>query len=160
MSDTPRAIAEDIVVTYGGSVGLMDAIIDAIMAERERCAKIAEGNSGSFDFQRALSNCDDMSYGANTARSEVALAIRSPAIPNGMEAGSGWKPIDSHPKTGEQFEVLYDNGSIEQDVYWSDTRYCMLGAPMGSRGPGLLSTEAGNLPIDPEDGITHWRHSS
>lgn len=71
----------------------------------------------------------------------------------------GWEPIDSYPKTGEQFEILYENGSIEQDVYWSDTRYCILGAPMGSRGPGLLSTEAGNLPIDPEDGITHWRRS-
>lgn len=70
---------------------------------------------------------------------------------------SEWNPIDTYPKDGSQFEVLYQDGSIEAEVYFSDTRYCMLGAPMGSRGPGLVSTEAGGLPIDPEDGITHWR---
>ena len=53
MSDTPRAIAEDIVVTYGGSVGLMDAIIDAIMAERERCAVIAEEHASTHDSRVA-----------------------------------------------------------------------------------------------------------
>jgi len=71
---------------------------------------------------------------------------------------SEWKPIGTVPKDGNYFEVLYEDGTIEQEVYWSDTRYCMLGAPQGSCGPGLLSTEAGHLPIG--DGITHWRRYS
>jgi hypothetical protein len=76
-----------------------------------------------------------------------------------MEKGnvmSEWQLINTHPRDG-YFDVRYEDGTVEADVYWSDTRYCMLGAPQGSRGPGLVSTEAGNLPIDIEDGITHWR---
>jgi hypothetical protein len=66
-----------------------------------------------------------------------------------------WNPIETVPKDGGCFEVLYEDGTTEQEVYWSDTRYCMIGPPQGSCGPGLLSTEAGHLPIG--DGITHWR---
>lgn len=70
---------------------------------------------------------------------------------------SEWQPISTVPHDRSYFEILYEDGSIEQEVYWSDTRYCMLGAPQGSRGPGLVSSEAGNLPIEIKDGITHWR---
>ncbi len=70
-----------------------------------------------------------------------------------------WRDIATVPKGGDYFEILYEDGSIEADVYWSDTRYCMLGVPQGSRGPGLVSSEAGNLPIEIKDGITHWRES-
>lgn len=69
---------------------------------------------------------------------------------------SDWHPMNTAPKD-THIDVLWENGSIESEVYWSDTRYCMLGAPNGSRGPGWLSTEAGNLPIDEEDGMKGWR---
>lgn len=59
-----------------------------------------------------------------------------------------WLPISEAPHAGEMLTVRYEDGSEESDVYWSDVRYCMLGAPQGSCGPGWLSTEAGNLPVD------------
>lgn len=64
-------------------------------------------------------------------------------------AGHGWQDISTAPKDGTHIQVRHDDGTIEDDVYWSDERYCILGRPQGSRGPGWVSTEAGNLPIDP-----------
>lgn len=69
---------------------------------------------------------------------------------------SDWHPMHTAPKD-THIDVLWEDGSVESEVYWSDTRYCMLGVPNGSRGPGWLSTEAGNLPIDEEDGMKGWR---
>lgn len=65
---------------------------------------------------------------------------------------SKWQPIHSCPKDGTPFEALFDDFTIEAGVYWSDERYCILGAPMGSKGPGCMSPEAG-LPVEPTD----WR---
>lgn len=64
-----------------------------------------------------------------------------------------WHPIEEAPRDGTMLTVLYDDGSEEPDVYWSDERYCMLGSPQGSCGPGWVSTGSGNLLV--ED-ITHW----
>lgn len=54
-----------------------DAIAQAVAIERERCARIAEGTAPTFDFQKALADGDDLSYGRNGARIEIAMAIRA-----------------------------------------------------------------------------------
>jgi hypothetical protein len=59
-----------------------------------------------------------------------------------------WQPIAAAPKDGTRVSVRYADGTEEDGAYYSDTRYCMIGAPMGSCGAGWVSTEAGNLPID------------
>ncbi|MBB6488766.1 hypothetical protein [Rhizobium lusitanum] len=46
------------------------------LAERERCAKIAEGDARDFDFQRALADGDDISHGMASAQLEIARRIR------------------------------------------------------------------------------------
>ena len=68
-----------------------------------------------------------------------------------------WQPMETAPKNGTKLQVLHPDGSEEDDVYWSEERYCILGAPQGSRGPGWVSTEAGNLPIDSP---IHWRRAA
>ncbi len=65
---------------------------------------------------------------------------------------SEWQPIETAPKDGTAFDALYDDGAIEANVYWAAERYCIAGAPYGSRGPGCMSAEIG-LPVYP----THWR---
>ncbi len=66
-----------------------------------------------------------------------------------MTRPQGWQGIESAPKDGSEITVRYEDGEEEDGVFWSDTRYCMLGAPMGSCGEGWVSREAGNLPVDP-----------
>lgn len=66
-----------------------------------------------------------------------------------------WQDISTAPKDGRSFEVQYDDGSTERDVYWATERYCILGAPQGSKGPGCMSSEV-DLPVDP----TLWRAQS
>lgn len=68
-------------------------------------------------------------------------------VEEGVPSGSGWLPMESAPRDGTRIEGLTEDGDIDL-VYWSDTRYCMLGAPQGSMGPGWVSVEAGNLPVD------------
>lgn len=70
------------------------------------------------------------------------------------EAAAGWVLMETAPKDGTQIQVRHEDGTEEDDVYWSDERYCILGRPQGSCGPGWVSTEAGNLPIDPP---VYWR---
>jgi hypothetical protein len=65
------------------------------------------------------------------------------------EDGDGWQDISTAPRDGTRIQVRHEDGTVEDHVYWSDERYCILGMPQGSRGPGWVSTEAGNLPIDP-----------
>lgn len=67
---------------------------------------------------------------------------------------SKWQPIETAPKNETRISVRYEDGTEEDEVYFSDTRYCMIGAPMGSCGPEWVSTEAGNLPVDDP---THWK---
>jgi len=43
----------------------------------EEAATIAEGTAGTFDFQKALADCDDQNVGAATARNEIARQIRA-----------------------------------------------------------------------------------
>ncbi len=59
-----------------------------------------------------------------------------------------WQPIETAPKDGTPLRTLSADGLQEDGVYWSDERYCILGAPQGSRGPGWVSAELGNLPIN------------
>ena len=81
---TAANIVTDICVKRGQMVGfrnleneyLEQAIATAILAERERCAAIAEGNAKQFDFQKALGNCDDAGHGHFSARLQVAADIR------------------------------------------------------------------------------------
>lgn len=49
----------------------------ALAAERERCAKIAEGSSANFDFQEAQAECRDYDCGYNSGRQLAAAAIRA-----------------------------------------------------------------------------------
>lgn len=65
-------------------------------------------------------------------------------------------PIDGAPRDGRLLEVLYDDGTTEKDVYWADTRQCMLGSRAGERGPGWMSTEV-ELPVGDGPIITHYR---
>jgi len=57
---------------------VVDAIALALIAERERCAAIAESNAKTFDFQKALADCDDAGHGHNSARLQIAVDIRHP----------------------------------------------------------------------------------
>ena len=49
----------------------------ALAAERERCAKIAEGASADFDFAEAQAECRDYDCGYNSGRQLAAAAIRA-----------------------------------------------------------------------------------
>lgn len=49
----------------------------ALLAERQRCAKIAEGDAAEFDFQQALADGDDLNVGANSARLGITREILS-----------------------------------------------------------------------------------
>lgn len=73
-------------------------IDQAVAVERERCARIAEGSARRFDFQKALAEQDDLEYGRNGARLDIARAIRegfaAPA-PQDHVAGDDWKKIVS-----------------------------------------------------------------
>lgn len=66
---------------------------------------------------------------------------------------SQWFDISTMPKDGTHVEVRYDNDTTELGVYWASERWCILGAPQGSKGPGCMSSEIG-LPVDP----IQWRH--
>lgn len=65
-----------------------------------------------------------------------------------------WHSIDTAPRDGTPIRVMYewDGCSVEDGVYFAATRQCMLGARAGECGPGFVSAEAGNLPVEP----THW----
>lgn len=71
------------------------------------------------------------------------------------ESETPWQPIDTVPKDGSPFGARYEDGTTEDKVYWSSERYCILGAPQGSKGPGCMSSEVG-LPVDP----VSWRAQS
>lgn len=60
-----------------GAIWDIEPIARAILAERERCARIAEGNAKSFNFQRALAECNDIEVGAKSVQLAIASKIRS-----------------------------------------------------------------------------------
>jgi len=76
--------AEDAAIAIGKTDGslveatviISEAIFAAVIAERERCALIAEGDAKGFDFQNALAEGDDINVGVNTARLAIAKSIR------------------------------------------------------------------------------------
>lgn len=69
---------------------------------------------------------------------------------------SGRLPIETAPQDGSRITVIYDDGETEDGVYWANTRYCMIGPPAGSCGPGWVSTEAGDLPVGEGPYIVGW----
>lgn len=71
------AIAAEKNMKFNGQTFVIAAIARAILAERERCARIAEGNAKSFNFQQALAEGDDMEVGAKSAQIAIAAKIRS-----------------------------------------------------------------------------------
>lgn len=81
MSKIPKDVAEQARQTWNKIMnnGYRDGSIlisQAILAEREACAKIAEGNAKGFDFQRALADGDDMEVGAKSVQLAISDAIR------------------------------------------------------------------------------------
>jgi hypothetical protein len=63
--------------------------------------------------------------------------------------------ISTAPRDGRWIIGIYADPEIGEDVIaWRDERYCMLGCPQGSRGPGWVGRECGELPVDEPD---HWR---
>ena len=72
-----------------------------------------------------------------------------------MDRGT-FEPIEGAPRDGTPIEVLYDDGTSEEGVVWSQDRQCMLGPRAGERGPGWLSTAVG-LPVGDGPAITHYR---
>lgn len=64
-----------------------------------------------------------------------------------------WQPFSTVPPEALDIEVLDENGDIDE-VSWRGERYCMLGRPQGSRGPGWISRHC-SLPVDGP--FTHWR---
>jgi len=84
------------------------------------------------------------------AEREFAMSEIVPA--SSPPSDDGWQPIETAPKDGWKFEARYDDGSTEHGVYWATERYCMIGSPQGSKGPGCMSSEV-FLPVAP----THWR---
>lgn len=103
------------------------------------------GNAREFDFHAT----NRMERDAAKALLVIEAALTPPAA-----VEDGWQPIETAPRDGTRVRILSADGAEEDNVYWSEERYCILGAPQGSRGPGWVSTEAGNLPIDPP---THWQ---
>lgn len=69
-------------------------------------------------------------------------------------SSQGWLSIESAPRDGRWVNLLSSEG---QDVgAWRDTRYCMIGAPQGSYGPGWVD-QRNCLPISGEFEPTHWQ---
>ncbi|MBB3453926.1 hypothetical protein FHT86_002182 [Rhizobium sp. BK313] len=79
-----RAITVEIIErTRSGNKTVRDIYVaeisKVILAERERCAVIAEGNAKSFDFQRAFAEGDDLPVGAKSVQLAIARKIRGEA---------------------------------------------------------------------------------
>ncbi len=96
MSDIPedlRAMAEA-VVNRGYNVGLINAVLAALMAERERCAQIAEqvGNFGDYKREELTKDYGQPRF---DMMSEIAAAIRTPHLPSGAAACSADTPDNS-----------------------------------------------------------------
>lgn len=78
MSEIPRDVLDAARnVTFTSYEDRVRAISRAIFAERERCARIAEGNAKSFNFQQAFAEGDDMEVGAKSVQIAIAAEIRS-----------------------------------------------------------------------------------
>jgi hypothetical protein len=65
-----------------------------------------------------------------------------------------WMPIESAPRDGRFVRLL--SPECEDVGCWAEERYCMLGAPQGSYGPGWLDS-TNLLPIAAEFEPTHWQ---
>lgn len=130
------------------------AIIEAQAAEiamrdskterlRDDLAQCCEARAALYDRATAAES-------ALSASQEREKALR--ALVAELER-SDWQSIRTAPKH-EPISVLYEDGTEEDEVYWSSSRCCMLGPRAGSMGEGWVSTQAGNLPVDEP---THWR---
>lgn len=64
-----------------------------------------------------------------------------------------WQPIETAPK---DVYVRLLSSECEDVGRWQDDRYCILGAPQGSFGPGFVD-ETNHLPMYAEFEPTHWQ---
>lgn len=65
------------------------------------------------------------------------------------------EPIETAPRDGRWIIGVYDDPYIGEDVIgWREERYCVLGAPQGSKGPGWVGRDCGELPVDEPE---RWR---
>lgn len=89
-------------------------------------------------------------------RTAAEIASGSPAHlpdePMKEERDTAWLSIESAPRDGTVVSLLYRDGN-EGAARWQEERYCILGAPAGTFGPGWQDVEE-NLPVSNE---THWR---
>lgn len=61
---------------------------------------------------------------------------------------SRWQQMANAPHD-RPIQALYEDSADDEfdTVIWEENRYCMIGPPQGSRGPGWQSLE-NNLPVD------------
>lgn len=65
------------------------------------------------------------------------------------------RPIATAPTDGTQ--IIGHGPDGEDLIAWRDERWCVIGPPQGSHGPGWVSIDAGGLPVDePPDWSMHW----
>lgn len=101
-----------------------------------------------------------LTAGGDWARSEDQRVVcwRPRVAPTPvLSVPEGWKPIDTAPRN-RPIRALFADGE-EDEIRWEDARFCMIGPPQGSYGPGWVDTYNG-LPLCEESPLTHWREVS
>lgn len=63
------------------------------------------------------------------------------------ESVSDWRSIETAPRDSTVIIGEYEDGI--DTICWLEQRYCIIGAPQGSFGPGFVTIEPGHLPTDP-----------
>jgi hypothetical protein len=125
----------------GGVVGNLREVVSALASRIKHQRKsLREMHRNAADSKQLIARL--MIENDNLRRA----ALATDASP------SGWQDISTAPKDGTRFQVRYEDGATEDGVYWTSERYCILGAPQGSKGPGCMSSDIG-LPVEP----TQWR---
>lgn len=71
-----------------------------------------------------------------------------------MESPVEWQLIETAPRD-RPIRVRTANGD-EDIVQWQDERYCMIGAPQGSYGPGWVDL-VNKLPVMEDHAPDFWR---
>jgi hypothetical protein len=144
-----------------GVIEMLEEDKTALIAERdalrEALEKISERHIGD---QPASDAGDELSWAQRQyaelhriARAALGSTTEPVASPPAEDAPA-WQPIDTAPRDGTPLRILNADGTEEDGVYWSNERCCVLGSRAGAFKPGWVSTEAGNLPVDPP---THWQ---
>lgn len=122
------------------------------VTETDQWCDINYGDTGfqSFKVFQPIMKCSSCSFEWTDYRGEEACdaAQEAAQLADPARWVGSWYPISSAPMDGSRITVRDADGYEEEGVYYAESRYCMIGAPQGSKGPGWVSTEAGHLPID------------